>query len=152
MDNETIELIRKYNKIQPSFGPDVPIPNIITQEEVIEEPPQQQEGYNEVFAKLAGESYNPINDRDDIGDYKSCNVSLFVSVSEAEICVNGVNTIKKTTINEDGEENISYYSTDGATIPEPSDFSIGTCKYGLIDYWTIEDVTGTLFILPALTT
>jgi len=69
MDNETIELIRKYNKIQPSFGPDVPIPNIITQEEVIEEPPQQ-EGYNEIYARIAGEAYKPISERGDIDKYK----------------------------------------------------------------------------------
>jgi hypothetical protein len=70
MDNETIKLIKLYNKIQPSFGPDVPIPNIITKEEVIEEEPQQQEGYNEVFAKIAGEAYKPISERGDIDKYK----------------------------------------------------------------------------------
>jgi hypothetical protein len=64
MDDETIELIRKYNKVQSKFGP-------INQEPIIRPAPVDDETeYNELFAKLAGESYNPINERDDIGDYK----------------------------------------------------------------------------------
>ena len=36
MDNETIELIKKYNKVQPSYGPEPPLPKIFTEEEIFE--------------------------------------------------------------------------------------------------------------------
>jgi len=132
MDNETIELIKKYNKVQPKFGPDVPIPNIITQEEVIEEPPQQQEGYNEVFAKLAGESYNPIDERDDIGDYKylqdesTDDLAVFESPKDYHISIRG--TSKENIIPSTYQDILVASGSLGSMVPDQYGLGLDNIK------------------------
>ena len=123
MDAETIELIKKYNKVQPKFGPDVPIPNIITQEEIIEDIPQE---YNEIYAKIAGESYKPINERTDIDNYKyiidesTDELSVFESDKDYTIGIRG--TSKENILPHTYQDIIVASGSFGSMIPD---------KYGL---------------------
>ena len=61
-----------------------------------------------------------------------------------EICVDGVsNGWQVKTITSDGKVSTTYEDQTG-TIAEPTVWTIGKCDCGIIDYWTIDGVGGTL--------
>ena len=116
MDDETIELIRKYNKVQSKFGP-------INQEPIIRPAPVDDETeYNELFAKLAGESYNPINERDDIGDYKylqnesTDDLAVFESPKDYHVSIRG--TSKENIIPSTYQDILVASGSLGSLIPD----------------------------------
>ena len=61
-----------------------------------------------------------------------CNppVQLIVkeSISEIEVCVNGVTAIQKTVIDSAGVEEITYKTTNGVALPIPAVFTYGKCN------------------------
>ena len=65
------------------------------------------------------------------------------SISEIEICIAGVTAIRKTVIDSEGVETVSFYGTDGLLLATPTTYTIGKCS--LLTQRTHENfvVTGT---------
>ena len=50
------------------------------------------------------------------------------SISEIEICIAGVTAIRKTVIDSEGVEIVSFYGADGLLLATPTTYTIGKCS------------------------
>lgn len=71
-------------------------------------------------------------------------VDDYVSISETQICIDGnTSAVKKTILTVSGIEIVTYFDETG-DIPEPNTFEYGQCDCGVIDYFVVDGLTGTL--------
>jgi hypothetical protein len=50
------------------------------------------------------------------------------SISEIEVCIAGATAIRKTIIDSEGIESVSFYGSDGVGLPTPTNYEIGVCS------------------------
>jgi len=114
MDDETIQLIKKYNKVQSKYGP--------IDDRPIIKPETEDSEYNELYARLAGESYKPIDERGDIGDYKyikdesTDNIAVFNSPKDYHISIKG--TSKENILPSTFQDVLVGVGSIGSLIPD----------------------------------
>ena len=78
-----------------------------------------------------------------VSEVEVTNLKEELAVTEIEICIDGNKSAKEVTTIIDGVSTVTYQDETGV-IATPANFKYGSCKCDLIEYYELEDITGTL--------